>query len=249
MSKYTLILCEGAHDLAGLTSLVTCCSGWQREKNVPNVLPQSLGVSFPRLRENRYGAPIFDPLPKYLCRGDQWLEIRQLNGIKNVLGDLAVDLLRQARPDAVGVVVDANDEGVESRVKAFHDRFRELWDHATQVKVGRVVRGNPRLGLWVAPNNKSAGRMEDSLLKAAARAKPKLVACGKRFATSLERLEPGDWSAYRHKAILGAMHQTVMPGASLAVGLEQSECWFDSSIANVPPFKKLLQFIEDLAKP
>ncbi len=158
-------------------------------------------------------------------------------------------MVEQFKPDAVGVVVDADDKGVESRVQSFRDRFKQLYPHAAKVDAGGVVDGQPRLGLWVAPNNRSNGRMDALVLKAAARANGKLITCGKRFATSLARLDSGKWVQKRDKAILGAVGQTVRPGASLAVVLNASGSWFSPDLKELPAFRKLLEFIEALAAP
>ena len=91
--------------------------------------------------------------------------------------------------------------------------------------------------------------MEDLIVKAASRAKKKLITCGKRFATSLQGLEPGNWTRHRNKAILGAIGQTIAPGGSLASALNRSNSWFEPDLIKVPPFGKLLQFIESLATP
>ena len=250
MTAWTMLLCEGAHDQAALASLARICGQWEDQKRAPAFLaatesnPPTGGADDPRFRG----------FPKYLRKGESHLVIHPLGGAESVLGDMAINLLRhhgkrEYPPRAVGVMVDADDEGVDNRATAFRNRYKDLYEHAGNVKPGVVSEGKPWLGLWIAPDNKAAGSMDDLLLKAASRSKTKLIATGRRFATSLAKIEPGTWTHHRNKAILGAVNQVVLPGASLASALSKSKCWFDQTTTKVLPLKRLLQFIETLTAP
>lgn len=247
MITWTLILCEGAHDQAAVTSLASVCGAWEWMKGTPKSLPDKLKHAFPKATKGEAEGWIYQPAPKYLRKGDRFLEVRSLGGLEKVFGEPAKSLLGQIYPTAVGVVVDANDAGVDPRLERFQQLYAEYNENVKTAKPGCVCEGTPRLGLWVAPNNKSKGRMEDLLIKAAGRTHKQLVSCGKRFATSLKKIEPGEWTARRNKAILGAIHQVVRPGASLASALQPNQCWFDEDLTKLQPFKALLGFIEELA--
>ena len=240
MTPWTIILCEGDHDRSAIASLACVCAKWKRQTGVPNSLPEDLRRYHPMPKPTTSGEWRTEARPDYLVRDDQYMVIRSLGGIRNVLGQAAVDFLEQASPSAVGVVVDANDVGVAPRVDAFRRWYRR------NVEPGTVSPGTPRIGLWVAPDNCGSGRLEDLLLAAATRTRKRLVQTGQRFAASLEKLHPGEWTNYRSKAVLGAIHQIEKPGASLAIGLQTSKCWFDQSLATVPPFDRLLQFLDAL---
>ncbi|MCH8149855.1 MAG: hypothetical protein IH987_18055 [Planctomycetes bacterium] len=197
-------------------------------------------------KTNSSGAYEFEWAPAYLTKDDNWLEIRQRGGFENLTSESTLEVLDRATPDAIGCVVDADDKGVERRLQACQEWLGKRYVHAKKLKAGRITPGQPRLGVWIAPNNRSNGNLGRLLLDAAKMHNKGLVRSGKRFVTSLEKLEPGKWSTSREKAVLGAINQTVRPGASLAACLHSSKCWFDSSLATHAPFAKLCEFVERL---
>jgi hypothetical protein len=253
MKSWTIVLCEGAHDQQALAALASTCGGWTKLDNVPTSLPDNLAKAYPNPKPPRKlpGRWTRPQEPTYLTKERRYLEIRNREGLDNVLGQTAVDFVRllSPTPHAVAVVVDANDKGVKARVDAFRDSFRNAFSHADNVEPGGASGSRPRLGLWVAPDNRRNGSMDDLLLKVARCANKRLVATGRRFATSLEKIKPDDWTKHRNKAILGAIYQVVEPGASLAVALRESNAWFDPGIASVRPFMQLLDFLETLTAP
>jgi hypothetical protein len=243
MRSWTLVLCEGVHDQKAITALLLVCGGWKKPDKIPSKLPVPLRATYllpaPRRKGNQ-------PTPDYLLKSDRYIVIRAMESKDNVFGQSAIDYLRQHEPDAVGAVIDANDAGVADGVASYRTTFGQLYDHASDVKAGSVVQGSPTLGLWVAPDNRSAGRLDDALLQAAQKAKPKLAAAGERFVKYAEKNEPGSWTDDRTKALLGAVYQVVNPGASLAVSLRDSACWFDQGLSKTEPFKALLEFLGKL---
>jgi len=249
MTDWTIILCEGAHDQAALVSLAAVCGEWELMKEIPRSLPKGLEPTIVVPKQDKWGGWVFQRQPAYLSRRNRVLVVRSLGSDNKVLGEAAIDFLGQIRPGAVGVVVDANDSGVDRRQESFRKRYKALYHHADDVRAGEVSGNKPRLGLWVAPNNKTNGKMDDILLKAAKRNHKELTGRGKRFITSLETIESGKWFPSRNnrnKAILGAVNQAVRPGASLAAALHGSNCWFDAGLAAVAPFKQLAAFVETL---
>lgn len=247
MTSYTLILCEGAHDQAAVASLASKCSGWTEQEGIPAALPQKLHSLFPKPTENRFGAYNFERPPTYLEKHDNWLEIRERGGFDRLISETTLKFIDRAAPDAIGCVVDADDKGVAMRLLACQEWLGERYKDAKKLEAGSVSAGKPRLGIWVAPDNESDGNIEGILLDAARMHNKGLVRTGKRFVTSLEKIEPGKWSTSREKAVLGAINQIVRPGASLAACLHSSKCWFDPSLATQAPFAKLCEFVERLA--
>lgn len=243
MRSWTLVLCEGVHDQKAITALLRVCADWRKPDKVPSKLPVALKATYPTPGRLGKGG---QPTPDYLLKSDRYLVIRAMEGKGSVLGQTAIAYLGQFEPDAVGAVVDANDTGVADGVARYRATFGQLYGHASDVMAGAVVRGSPTLGLWVAPNNQRDGRLDDALLQAAQRAKAKLAAAGERFIKYAEKVEGGSWTGYRTKALLGAVYQVVKPGASLAVSLRDSSCWFDPGLSEVEPFKALLEFLDKL---
>lgn len=246
MTSWTLVVCEGIHDQKAIAALLRMCGGWREPDKVPSKLPVPLRETYPQPGTFGKGN---QPTPDYLLKSGRYFVIRAMGSKDSVLGKTAMDYLGQFEPNAVGAIVDANDAGVADREKKFRDVYSQLYAHAADVKAGGVVPGSPdgpALGLWVAPDNRKPGRMDDALLQAAKRAEPELVDEGKRFVDRVDNNEPGVWSGHRTKALLGVVYQTVNPGASLAVSLRDSSCWFDEGLSKIEPFKTLLGFLDKL---
>ena len=82
-------------------------------------------------------------------------------GRDKLLEDMGAEIRTPGRR-AVGILVDANDDP-EARWSAVSNRLRE-----EQVEVpespgsdGTILEGSPRIGIWLMPDNASAGELED----------------------------------------------------------------------------------------
>jgi len=245
MTSWTLIICEGAHDQAVLSSLARVCGDWKRIE--PKNLPTELHKVYPKPKQNTAPVWISEWQPDVLMKNNHYLVIRNLGGAEKVMGENAVSLYTQFKPAALGVVVDANGIGVANRESAFRNRFRPLYSNIDQVRAGCVFEGNPRMGLWVSPNNKDPGSLTRVLYDAAKRNKPFELQLAESFIQNLKMLSPNTSDSSREKAILGALCQSVAPGASLAVALNKAQCWFDLELQTVSPYQELLKFIDSMA--
>ncbi len=92
-------------------------------------------------------------------------EIWQRQGIDNLLKAIPLQYLRQGTT-ALGILVDADDN--------LQFRWNDVADSLRQVRVdlptepdpaGTVLEGAPRVGVWVMPDNRSSGQLEDFIHK------------------------------------------------------------------------------------
>lgn len=250
MTSLSLILCEGAHDQAMLLGLATICGDWQLLKADPEDLPQPFNDRYPRPKPDPFGWSQFEPRPRYLRKDDRCLEVRPLGSDTQVLGKLGVQLLTSHLSDPLigfGVVVDADDKGVEARVASFRDLYGEKLPLARSAGAGSVVGSSPRIGLWVAPNNSSAGSLLDTLVTAGKRTRPKLIIEAEKFVQTAARYGEMRPEESRAKLITGSAVQVDRPGASLATALMAlPNKWFTPDLAKVEPFSSLLEFVDTL---
>lgn len=248
MSHWTLILCEGAHDQAVIAAIAYRLMGWSPVDGVPRTLPDDLKKTYPQPKPTQSEGWQYQGSPAYLTKSNRYLVVRSLGGKKEVFGELAIALLGQINPNAVGVFVDANDKGVKACVDSFGSWFANAnrFVHANEVDAGTSREGGgPRLGLWVAPDNSRNGRLEDLVMETVDRTLPRQAVAGKEFIGAMTSIEPEKCSEHRSKAILGAIHQTVSPGASLAVCLQKSTAWLDG-LKPEGPLERLVRFLDEL---
>jgi hypothetical protein len=203
MTKWTLLICEGAHDQAFLGSLATTCLGWVRCQRFPASLPEFLKKTYPIPTSNAHGA--FPPkrIPSYFTKRDSYLVIKSMGSDAEALGAPAAYLLEQWRPDRFGVFVDANTRGIENRQRSFRGNFNQIIPEAEQVVAGCVLECETRLGLWVAPDNREPGSMDSFMTSVARQSEPKLVENGHRFVTSLKNHTGNPKDKDFDKALLG----------------------------------------------
>lgn len=250
MTSLSLILCEGAHDREFLSGLATVCGDWQVFDGSRDELPEAFNAAYPGPKLDSGGWPEFIPSPRYLRKEDRWLELRDLRGIDQVLGKTGVRLVeaRLRDPlDGLGVVVDADDSRIESRVDSFRDRYKKVLASAHDAVAGKVVDGSPRVGLWVAPDNSGAGSLLDTLVAAGKRTRPKLIIEAEKFVQAAAQHGEMRPSVSNAKPMLGSAVQVDRPGASLASALMAlSEKWFTPDLAKVEPFSGLLEFVDKL---
>lgn len=91
--------------------------------------------------------------------------IQDKGGVDALLESVGPEIKAPGRA-AVGFVLDANDNP-DSRWRAVADRIRKadiLLPQAPR-RGGTIMKGLPRVGVWLMPDNRSAGELEDFVQK------------------------------------------------------------------------------------
>ena len=94
------------------------------------------------------------------------IDIRDKKGISNILATLKTEV--DANQDFLGIVVDANSS-LDSRWQSLIDRLKDKEIGYSKVPAKPVENGLvlerqgflPKLGIWVMPNNKLVGKIEN----------------------------------------------------------------------------------------
>jgi hypothetical protein len=145
----------------------------------------------------------------------------------------------------VGVFVDADDRGVAARIQSFCDAYRIIFPHAGALSAGVVVDGSPKVGLWVAPDNRSNGAMSELLLASGRQARKDLFDAAEHFASSVEPHLAGMPAGDRVKVVLGVAAQVDAPSESLANALRKG-AWFTPGHGSILAVRDMIMFIESL---
>ncbi len=80
--------------------------------------------------------------------------------------------IRVSNSEALGIVLDANSN-VEARWQSFTDRIRVLQRQPIKLgplppgpnPQGTIIAGKPRVGLWLMPDNRTQGELEDFIAR------------------------------------------------------------------------------------
>lgn len=103
--------------------------------------------------------------PQIAVSDRQAVSIRDTDNIDKVLESIAPEIKAPGR-QAVGILVDANDNRA-GRWEAIQGRLREADIDPPQSPSpdGTIIRANPRIGIWLMPDNLSAGELEDFVVQ------------------------------------------------------------------------------------
>jgi len=87
--------------------------------------------------------------------------IQDKGGIEELLADIGLEILAPNRK-AVGILVDANDD-LNARWDAVATRLREenIEMPSSPDPTGTIIDSNPRVGIWLMPDNESPGELEN----------------------------------------------------------------------------------------
>lgn len=105
---------------------------------------------------------------RHLCARQQpspTLEILDKGGVDNLLLSIGPEMKAPGR-QVVGIAVDANDD-LTSRWTAVANRLRQANINPPNGPdpAGTIIPGKPRVGIWMMPNNRVSGELEDFVEK------------------------------------------------------------------------------------
>ena len=100
------------------------------------------------------------------CRLALEFDIRQTQGINNLVTSIGPEVKASAR-EVVGIVADANDD-TASRWQDITEKLRgagiEDIPEGPEL-AGTVILGRPKIGIWLMPDNRSSGELEDFVVQ------------------------------------------------------------------------------------
>ncbi len=112
---------------------------------------------------------------QHLCRAHeipQEFRIEDKEGFTNLRKAITPEIKRSGQ-NAVGIIVDANDNP-RGRWQAISSELKrvDITSPVSPSPSGTVVDGKPRIGIWLMPDNKAGGELEDFVEKLIPDAEP-----------------------------------------------------------------------------
>ena len=163
------------------------------------------------------------------------------------------------RPDAVGVLLDADDKGTPA------ERYAGLTRRLAPISglpsapgaPGEIAAGPPRFGVFVLPDNAAVGTMEDVLLACAREAYPRLLEGASSFVDPLDphdetlfvgREEWGDLrkAAGKKKAVVASIGAVLRPGKAIQTSIQDNRWLRHPAALALPEVRALQGFIDAL---
>ena len=183
------------------------------------------------------------------------------DGCDNFANHLDVILeasIKNAPPDAIGLLIDADTQAPDKRLEQWSPTVRDtLQLHRLPLPVqwqpGEVA-GAPAIGVFVMPNCSDQGTLEDLLLACARKAYPQLHKAadelvGKRSGILAdfdhkERKEI-EKPAGPNKVTLGVMGAFLKPGRTIQTSIQEHR-WVSSETVALPALAPLIKFLSIL---
>ncbi len=255
MVRYCYIVVEGPQDVEFLIGLLKFY-GLKRVRFL-----SSLDKFWETLIPKNY--PVDDDLTKrvpvpYFVQNEQ-LSI----AVHSAIGDTRIaqtieESLKFIQPSqlfSVGIFADADYS------KTPQERFNKLITKLSDIdlpnllppsQIGQVNNHSPRCGIFIAPNNREQGTLENILLECARINYSDLLNLSQTYIESIDRnqltkndLEDFKKPAGEKKAIISSISSILRPGKALQVSLQDNR-WLDEKILELESIKLIKNFLEQI---
>jgi hypothetical protein len=203
------------------------------------------------------------PVPVFFQNQDVSVAIDSVTGDSQLLTSVLYIRSTVSQPGgeelhAIGVVLDYSDQDISAMA-----RFTTIANGLAAEKLplapapGQVIAGPPRLGIFVLPDNATAGTLEDLLIECAEQQYPRLLASARAHVESVKaEVPPYDESdlvyflkpAGRRKAVVGSIGSVLRPGKAIQMSIQDNR-WLDGEALELPRVKMFRAFVDALLAP
>lgn len=252
MRKLGYLVVEGPHDvefvcrlLKDLASLTRVAQQAQLESQLMPLIPRKFPHEGDLLKRV--------PVPAFLQNEDLAIAIHAAGGDSRIAESFQ-DTFRQVGPgefSAVGAILDSDSKETPE------DRHSHLLDLLVDAPVtfppqpGVVHTGSPRCGIYVLPDNKSLGTLEDLLLECSTAAYPEYLRLAKEFIAAAMPHCPRSvfkdlhLPAGQKKALIGAIATLLRPGKAVQVSIQDNE-WLGAESMKLDRLRQIAAFLGTL---
>ena len=253
MLRYCYVIAEGPHDIEFLVGVLKQSYGLKRITHLTKVdkfweelIPKKFPVDDDLTRRV--------PVPTFVQNNEVSIALHSANGItkisKTIQESFAVIELSQLY--SVGMFLDADD--MQSPQKRFELLTSDLSKRSLPFPdvLGEVVQSSPRCGVFIAPNNRDEGTLENLLLECANKNYPDLLSLATAYITAInvDQLTDKDVEEFKkpagqNKAIISSISSILKPSKSLQVTLQDNR-WIDANTMALDSMKRVKKFLEDI---
>ncbi len=257
----TFIAVEGPHDVEFLAAIYESL-GFRKISKINDLDAQFCRPFVPR--NFPYIEDIYErvPVPMFLTNDNDWIAIRAAGGetakllpaIKN-----ALEILKSTPGllSAIGIVRDADADHANVQFSRFVADFQTILpSDGYQIELpaspGLISNSNPRVGIYVLPDNISEGALDDLVLECGSEVYPHLIERSKVHVDSInvETLQPKERKPIgkpqgKKKAIIACAANILKPGMAIANSLDQNR-WLSESTFLLPRVASLKSFLQQL---
>ena len=147
---------------------------------------------------------------------------------------------------AFGLVLDADTVSPQQKATKYTNELRELYPGLVS-EPGKIVAGEPRTGIYVLPDNKRPGTLDNILVDCATVMYPDHKVSAIQFLDSLNSAHKSHWGPFDHeKSMVSTIVSVLKPGAANTSSIRQDDWICDKTVNGVAEVALLGEFLKDL---
>jgi hypothetical protein len=252
MTKYCYIVAEGPHDIEFLIQLLKSygLKRITRLTKVDSFWKKLVPTTFPINDDLMKRVPV----PAFLQNNEVSVALHSANGITNISKTIEESFasILSSQIFGVGIFLDADD--TQSPKQRFELMTSELSNRNLPFPdvLGEVVQSSPRCEVFIAPNNRDEGTLENLLLECANKNYPDLLNLATSYITAINAgqltdkdVEEFKKPAGQNKAIISSISSILKPSKSLQVTLQDNR-WIDENTMALDSIRGVKKFLENV---
>ncbi|ARU59843.1 hypothetical protein CBW65_01325 [Tumebacillus avium] len=257
---YVYVVVEGPNDVAALTKLFILQGAKQIKKlkqlqkiDEDNYWGNLTNQKFP------YNGDFTErmPVPAFFLLDETLIAVHYAGGESQLIPTLTLSIANLddsgARMKAIAIVCDADLKEPIEKIKAYQQLIAEQEDRPEVINsflhirsAGEIVLTEPRVGIYVFPDNQNQGTLETVLLACAETSYGDLLHEAGAYVGSFRESYGADWkSDGESKAIVGCISNVLFPGTSNNVSLMKGD-WLCTDTLETAGVKELNSFFHTL---
>ncbi|MBP0017124.1 MAG: hypothetical protein J7647_06130 [Cyanobacteria bacterium SBLK] len=260
--KYFYFVGEGPHDIAFLAKLIKKSFGLSTITKLENLDSFWLPL-IPRTFPNPEDDDLLKrlPVPHFLQNDDFSIALHSANGIEKIVATLEESLaVIDDLSKLLGIALILDADGKETPLERFNSLIQKLsisselpdlseFVDFRESELGQVKQNEKRFGVFIIPNNKDSGTLEEILIECAKTNYTNLYELAENYLSSvdLESLTKSDKKAFkkpagRNKAIVSSISSVLKPGKAIQVSIQDNR-WIDSVTLKLENIVLIREFI------
>lgn len=250
-----LLAVEGQHDAAFIGRFLKERHDLPLCRSRPEVDPfwePTIPTSFPHKDDLKRPVPV----PSFYQNTSCSVAILDAEGETNLKDEVCDTLDILSGPvDAVGVFVDADGVSPQGRFDRFVAGFKEQRGLRFGQGPGSVGNGAPRCGVFVFPDNRTPGTLEELLLACAESSYPGLLEAARRYIAAVEptmfvgrEVREFNRPSGRAKSTVATLAAVLKPGKSIQASLTDNR-WITADTLALPRIAAVAEFVGALLAP
>jgi hypothetical protein len=194
------------------------------------------------------------PVPVFLQNAELSVALHSAIGITRLSNTIEESLAIIPASDIFGIGIFLDADHVETPQQRFDKLIPQLSPLGLSLPstLGEVMKGSPRCGIFIAPNNRDSGTLEDILLECANLNYPNLLALSTNYVSGIDTnqltkddLEQLNKPAGKNKAVVSSISSILRPGYTLQVSIRDNR-WIDQKTMVLDSVRLVKIFLDEV---